>query len=133
MSIKTALMTHVLKDSRSTLAGASASLARHLRDRPLGTLDELRACAQKLATTIEKDKREYLWELVELVRIAHKAMAEFHEFTHELTILVDEVAREHRNTANARDERCGDSRASAGYRAEPGRARHVAAAGRSTK
>ena len=126
-------MTHVLKDSRSTLAGASASLARHLRDRPLGTLDELRACAQKLATTIEKDKREYLWELVELVRIAHKAMAEFHEFTHELTILVDEVAREHRNMANARDERCSDSRGSATYLAESASALNLVAADRSTK
>ena len=78
--------------ARSTLAAASTSLAEHLRYGPLETLDELRRCAKKLAITIEADEREYLAELVELVRLAHTAMAEFHEFTRELTTLVGELA-----------------------------------------
>ena len=85
-------MTCFATAARSTLAVASTSLAEHLRDGPLETLEELRSCAKELATTLEMGQSEYLPELVELVRLAHTAMARFHEFTRELTTLVEELA-----------------------------------------
>ena len=85
-------MKHHATAGRSTLAAASTSLAEHLRYGPLETLDQLRSCAKKLAIAIEAPEREYLAELVQLVRLAHAAMAEFHEFTRELTTLVGELA-----------------------------------------
>ena len=89
-------MTHFATPARPPLA--AASLAEHLRDGPLETLDALRMRAKQLAIAIESDQREYLPELAELVGLAHTAMAEFHEFTRELTTLVDELASAGRST-----------------------------------
>jgi hypothetical protein len=67
------------------------------------------------------------------VRLAHKAMAEFHQFTHELTALVDALARAHATAAGEGNEQRREPSGSVSYLADSVGSRRLAAAGRSTK
>jgi len=65
------------------------TLADHLREGPLRTLLTLQVRAGMLAADADDDRR--LEKLMELVKLAHVAMTQFHEFTRQLQSVVDEL------------------------------------------
>lgn len=65
------------------------TLADRLREGPLRTLLTLQVRAGMLAADADDDRR--LEKLIELVKLAHVAMTQFHEFTRELQSVVDDL------------------------------------------
>lgn len=70
-------------------AVTAESLADRLREGPLRTLLTLQVRAGMLAADADEDRR--LEKLTELVKLAHVAMTQFHEFTRELQSVVDDL------------------------------------------
>ena len=70
-------------------AVTAETLADHLREGPLRTLLTLQVRAGMLAADADDERR--LEKLMELVKLAHVAMTQFHEFTRQLQSVVDDL------------------------------------------